>query len=338
MGAITTGAMSIVSVTKTLGPNGEAAKIAEVLNQTNAILDDIPWKPGNLLDGNRTPVRTTLPSVSAAIANAGTAGTVGESAQIDDACAVFRSKSEMDALVAETGGKAMVSVNRANQAKAHIESHGQKLATTLFYGSPSVPEEFVGIAPRLNSLSGVAADNVIDCSGTGSDNTSIYLVGWGEGKVMGIYPKGTQGGLERLDESPNGPISITSSTGIAGQTFPGYREYFIWRCGLSVEDWRYMVRACNIDVSDLLANGGAAAPLVDIMISMLEAVPNPDGANLVFYMNRTVRKMLRIQIKDGVQAGGGLTYENYMGRRTLMFDGYPVRIVDKIVNTETAVA
>ena len=335
MGALTTGALSIANVLKTIDPNGDAAAIAEVLNQTNAILDDIPWEAGNLDDGNRTSVRTSLPTVSAAIANTGTSGTSSTSAQIDDACAIFRSKSEMDAIVAETGGLGMVPVNRANEARAHIESHGQKLSTTLFYGSPSVPEEFVGIANRLNSLSGVAADNVIDCSGTGSDNTSIYLVGWGKGKVMGIYPKGTKGGLERNDE---GKVSITASTGIAGQTFPGYREYFTWRCGLAVQDWRYLVRACNIDISDLLANGGAAAPLVDIMISMLEAVPNPDGANLVFYMNRTVRKMLRIQIKDGVQAGGGLTYENYAGRRTLMFDGYPVRLVDKITNTETAVA
>lgn len=335
MGAFTTGALSIANVLKTIDPDGDAAQIAEVLNQTNAILDDIPFEPGNLDDGNRTSLRTSLPAVSAAIANAGTSGTASTSAQIDDACAIFRSKSEIDAIVAETGGLQMVSVNRANEARAHIESHGQKLATTLFYGSPSVPEEFVGIANRLNSLSGVAADNVIDCSGTGSDNTSIYLVGWGKGKVMGIYPKGTKGGLERNDE---GKVSIVSSTGIAGSTFPGYREYFTWRCGLAVQDWRYLVRAANIDVSDLLLNGGASAPLVDIMISMLEAVPNPDGANLVFYMNRTVRKMLRIQVKDGVQAGGGLTYENYAGRRTLMFDGFPVRIVDKITNAETAVA
>lgn len=335
MGALTTGVLTIANVVKTLDPSGDAAQIAEVLNQTNAILDDIPWEPGNLIDGNRTPVRVALPTVSAAILNTGTSGTASQSAQIDDACAVFRSKSEIDALVAETGGTSMIAQNRFNEAVAHIESHGQKLATTLFYGSPSVPEEFVGIANRMNSLSGNAADNVIDCSGTGSDNTSIYLVGWGKGKVMGIYPKGTRGGLERIDE---GKVSITQSTGAAGATFPGYREYFLWRCGLAVQDWRYLVRACNIDVSDLLANGGAAAPLVDVMISMLEAVPNPDGANLVFYMNRTVRKMLRIQIKDGVQAGGGLTYENYMGRRTLMFDGIPVRIVDKITNAETAVS
>ncbi len=335
MGATMTGALNIANVLKTIDPDGDAAQIAEVLNQTNAILDDIPMMPGNLNDGNRTSVRTSLPAVSAVIANTGTSGTSSTSAQIDDDCAIFRSKCEMDAVVAETGGEKMISVNRANEARAHIESHGQKFATTLFYGSPSVPEEFVGIANRLNSLSGVAADNVIDCSGTGSDNTSIYLVGWGQGKVMGIYPKGTSGGLKRIDE---GKVSIVGGTGVAGATLPGYREYFEWRCGLAVQDWRYLVRACNIDVSDLLVNGGAAAPIVDIMISMLEAVPNPDGANLVFYMNRTVRKMLRIQIKDGVQAGGGLTYETVAGRRTLTFDGFPVRIVDKITNAETAVA
>ncbi len=206
----------------------------------------------------------------------------------------------MDRLVAETGGTGMVARNRAIQARAHIMAHGKKMATTLFYGSPSAPEEFVGIANRLNSLSGVAADNVIDCSGTGSDNTSVYGVLWGTDTCKG--------------------------------------EYFTWRCGLAVPDWTGLVRGCNIDVSDLLANGASATALVDLLISMLEAVKNPDSGRFVFYINRTVRKMLRIQIKDGVQQGGGITFENFEGRRTMMFDGYPVRICDKITNTETAVA
>lgn len=325
---------SIAEVTRTIGPDSKEAQIAWVLQQTNAILDDIPWESGNLLDGNRTSIQVAEPTVSARTLNVGTSSTFGTFEQIDEACAVFESKSDMDVLVAETGGMGMVARNRAIQARAHIMAHGKKMATTLFYGSPSAPEEFVGIANRLNSLTGVAADNVIDCSGVGSDNTSIYGITWGTDTCKGIYPKDTIGGLQRKDM---GIVDIVTSTTAGGTTFQGYREYFTWRCGLAVPDWTGLVRGCNIDISDLLANAAAATALVDLMISMLEAVKNPDAGRFVFYMNRTVRKMLRIQIKDGVQQGGGLTFENFEGRRTMMFDGYPVRICDKIVNTETAV-
>lgn len=327
---------TIADVTKLIQPNGDAAMIAQTLKQTNAILDDIPWEEGNLIDGHRSTVEMSLPSVSARLANNGTSATYGIDDQIDDACAVFESKSEMDMLVAETGGTQFVAVNRANQARKHIQAHGQNLARVLFYGSPSVPAEFTGIANRLNSLSGNVADNVIDCSGTGSDNTSIYGVAWGKGRVMGIYPRGTVGGLQRIDE---GRVSIqTGTVGMGSATVPGYREYFTWRCGLAVPNWNYMVRACNIDISDLLANGAAAAPLIDIMIAMREAIPQDDDVTFIYYMNRTVRKQLRIQIKDAVQAGGGLRYDNYAGRRVLMFEDSPVRISDQIVNTETAVS
>lgn len=326
----------IAVVTKIIDPNGDPARIAHVLKQTNAILDDIPWEPGNLTDGHRSTVEVSLPAVSARSINQGTAATFGADDQIDDACAVFESKSEIDRLAAETGGMQFVKANRANQARKHIQSHGQNLARVLFYGSPSVTGEFVGIANRLNSLSGNTADNVFDCGGSGSDLTSIYGVAWGKGRAMGIYPRGTVGGLQRFDE---GLVSIqTGAVGMGSATVPGYREYFTWRCGLAVPDWRFMTRAANIDVSDLNANGADAVNLIDVMIAMREAIPDDDDVTFIYYMNRVLRRQLRIQIKDAVQAGGGLRYDNYAGRRVLMFEDSPVRISDQIVNTETAVA
>jgi len=335
MATLAANALTIADVLKTIDPKGDAAMIAEVLNQTNAILDDIPWVEGNLIGGNRTSVRTSLPGVTARIANQGNAATKSTSAQIDDAAACFETKSEMDSLVAETGGMGMVAKNRANEAMAHIEALGEKLSETLFYGSASVPEEFVGFANRYNTLSltSTIINNMIDAGGTGTDNSSIWLVNWGEGKVKGIYPRGTMGGLQRYDE---GKVSIVDATGIAGATFLGYREYFTWRCGLAVEDWRNVVRIANVDISNLVAKT-SAADLFDLMISAIETIPNIESGRPVFYMNRTVRKMLAIQARDDVQTGGQLTYMDVAGRRVLEFQGIPVRLVDKLTVTEATV-
>lgn len=334
MATLATNALTIADVTRSIGPDGDAAMIAELLNQTNAVLDDIPWLPGNLLHGHRSTVRTTLPTVAARVANVGTSHTKATEAQIDDAAAIFETKSELDKIVAETGGMDMVPIHRANQARAHIEAIGQKMATTLFYGSPAVSEEFVGLANRYNSLTtGNFIDNVIDAGGTGSDNSSIWLVQWGPGKVHGIYPKGTIGGLERDDR---GLVDIIDATGIGAATFVGYREYFRWRCGLAVPDWRCVVRIANIDISALVAMS-SFADLTELMIQALETIPNPDGGRLVFYMNRTVRKGLRLIERNDVQGGGQLKYEDIAGRRVLMFDNAAVRLVDALTETESAV-
>ena len=39
------------------------------------------------------------------------------------------------------------------------------------------------------------------------------------------------------------------------------------------------------------------------------------GGRRVIYMNRRVRRYFRRQIREGVSAGGGITYENINGKR-----------------------
>jgi hypothetical protein len=332
MATVGTNNLSISDIVKNLDSKGDIMPIVEVLHQNNRILDDITWEEGNLVMGNRTLVRTSLPPSVARVANQGTTPGASSTQPIDDTCAVFENQSVLDKIVAETGGKDKVPANRANEARAHIESLGQKLAATLMYGSAAVPEEFVGFMNRYNLTSALNGQQIIKAGGSGADNASILFVQWGKGKVMGIYPRGSVGGLQREDR---GLVDIVDSTGPAGATFLGYREYFTWFCGLAIQDQRCVVRAPNIDVSNLVAQS-SAADLIDLMIAMIETVPNPDAGG-VFYMNRTVRKMFRIQEKDAVSAGGGLTYMNVAGRRTLSFDGYPVRIVDKMLNNEALV-
>jgi len=36
-------------------------------------------------------------------------------------------------------------------------------------------------------------------------------------------------------------------------------DQYQWKCGIAVPDWRYVVRICNVDVSDLTKNAAAGA-------------------------------------------------------------------------------
>ena len=48
---------NLVNVTKRLDPDGTIASIAEILNQNNPILEDIPLVEGNLPTGHRNRTR-----------------------------------------------------------------------------------------------------------------------------------------------------------------------------------------------------------------------------------------------------------------------------------------
>ena len=48
--------------------------------------------------------------------------------------------------------------------------------------------------------------------------------------------------------------------------------------------------------------------------------------------------MLDIQRMDAVKAGGGLTYENVDGKVVPHFRGIPIKLVDQLLETESAVS
>lgn len=49
---------NLVDIAKRLDPDGKIAKVAELLSQTNEMLDDIPFKEANEVTSHLTTVRT----------------------------------------------------------------------------------------------------------------------------------------------------------------------------------------------------------------------------------------------------------------------------------------
>ena len=120
-----------------------------------------------------------------------------------------------------------------------------------------------------------------------------------------------------------------------------YRSHYRWDCGLHIRDWRYFVRICNIDVSDLLALTGtqaitAATSILKLMTKALDQVPNLNG-RAAFYVSRTARQMLRLLIIEKI-AGSTLAMDTVAGKRVLTFGEVPVRRSDKISAGEAVVA
>jgi hypothetical protein len=327
---LSTNALTLADWAKRLDPDGKTAAIVELLSQTNEILQDMVWREGNLPTGHRTTVRTGLPTVAWRLINSGVTPSKSTTAQIDEQAGILEAWSEVDKdLIILNGNEA---ATRMSEARAFIEAMNQEMASTLFYGNVGLaPEEFTGLAPRYSSLSAGNATNIIDAGGTGSDNTSIWLVAWDEETISGIFPKGSKAGLIHEDY---GEVTVEVTAGLAGQRMRALQERWQWKAGIALKDWRYVVRIANIDVSNLA--GGSPADLIDLIENALEIIPNALGRQ-VLYMNRTVGRYLRKQERGDVSTGGGITFENVEGRRVMDFGGTPVRRVDAILNTEARV-
>src|SRR5882724_4062119 len=213
MATLSTGALTLADWAKRLDPNGKTPTVVELLAQTNEVLDDMLFQEGNLPTGHRTTVRTGLPTVAWRLLNQGVAPSKSTTAQIDEQAGMLEAWSEVDVDLAKLNGN--IKQFRLSEASAFIEAMNQEMAQTLFYGNAgTAPEEFTGLSTRYSNISGATnGSHVISGGGSGSDNSSVWLVVWGDNSIHGIFPKGSKAGLVHEDF---GIETVETTNGIGG--------------------------------------------------------------------------------------------------------------------------
>ena len=333
MALLTSGQLTLADWAKRLDPNGQVPAVAELLSQTNEILEDAVFQEGNLPTGHRVVIRTGLPTVYWRSLNMGVPVSKSTTAQVDEACGIMEARSHIDVELAKLNGN--TASFRLSEDSAFIEAMNQLQASTMFYGNPATdPRQYLGLAPRYGTISGAGnAQNIIDAGGTSSNNTSIWLVVWGPNTVFCPFPKGSQAGLQHKD------LGEESVPDASNNFYQALRTLYQWKNGLVVKDWRYVVRICNINTANLVAES-AAADLVKLMSRALDRVPNLSMGRPVFYMNRTVFSMLRVQAlnksQNAISIDDAMTQFGTAAKWT-SFLGVPLRKVDQILNTEARV-
>ena len=332
MSTLATNRSTLLDVARRLDPDGKIAKIAETLNHYNEILDDIPFVEGNLPTGTKITVRASLPAPTWRLLNKGVQQTKSTTNQIVETCGIMEAYSEIDKDLAMLNGN--TSEYRFTEDLAHIEGMNQALSTALVYGDTSVnPEQFVGLAPRYYLTTAVTGGNIISAGASTTLNTSIWLVGWSEATVQGIFPKGSKAGLSVQD------LGEQTVYDASGYPFQAYRTHFQWKCGIAVKDWRFVVRIANINTTALATAGDTSdtsANIIKYMSQALDKLPPNGTVRPVFYCNQLVRSMLRVKMLS--KSNAFITLENLQGpsisRPTLNFMGVPVRRIDEITNVE----
>ncbi|MDA0798715.1 MAG: hypothetical protein O2884_08605 [Chloroflexi bacterium] len=332
MAALSVTNPTLLDLAKATDPDGKIATIVEILNETNEILMDMSWMEGNLPTGHRTTIRAGLPAPTWRQLYAGVQPNKGRTVQVTDNTGMLEAYAEIDKALADLNGN--TNEFRLLEDRAHIEGMNQELADTLFYGNEgSEPEAFTGLAPRFNSLSADNAENILVGGGAGSDNASIWLVVWGPNTCHGIVPKGSKAGLQMTDK---GQVTIEDADGSNGR-MEAYRTHYRWDAGLTVRDWRYIVRIPNIDKSALTKDASAGADLPDLMFQAMERVPNLSLGRPAFYMSRNTLTFLRRQSSNKLKESV-LSLEQEGGIPVTRFHGCPVRRCDALAADEALVS
>jgi len=323
---------TLLDLAKRLDPTLKIASIVELLNATNEVLEDMSWVEGNLLTGHRTTQRTGIPAPTWRKLYGGVQPTKSTTAQITDNTGMLEAYAEVDKALADLNGN--TAEWRLSEEAPHREGMNQEIARTIFYGNEgTTPEAFTGLSPRFNSLSAANSSNIIAGGGSGTDNASIWLVVWGPSTLFGIVPKGSMAGWQVHDK---GQVTIENADGLGGR-MEAYRTHYRWDAGLTVRDWRYVVRIANIDKSTLTASGATGANLPDLMFQAMEQVQDLVSGRPVFYMSRALRTILRQQ-SAALTKTSTLTYEQLGGIPVMNFQGVPIRRVDALAADEALVS
>ncbi len=320
--------------------NQEIIDVAEVLNEANDVVQDAIVQRGNDITSHVVSRRTALPTVNWVKVGNGWTATSGRLNQVREAMGMLKARYQcpQDVMRLQPNPAKF----RMQQERAYIESMAQELANTLFgnYSAGSLsptadpPEEFAGFQRRYASLASADSNYVISNGNTtGNDNTSIWFVQWGPGKVYLIHPRNTEGGgLKKEDKGlvyTSGDNSVASATATSPNptnSLWAYITEFAWDVGLCIEDTRTVKRLCNIDS----VKGETHTLDEDHIIQIRNNFKTND--TIYMYANETTFTQLQILAKD--KNNVHWTENNPFGKPQLYFLDMPIRRCDSISNVE----
>lgn len=282
---------TLVDIAKRTNPDGSIASPAEILAETNEIMQDFPVLEANMPLGHRETARTGLPEVFWRRFNKGVQSSKSRTQQMTDTLGMMEARSQIDAKLAELNGNS--AAWRMTEEKPFLEAMGQKIAKTIFYGNEKVDtDEFTGLAARYSTLDAATpiSKNVIDAGGTTGNLTSIWLICWNDDTLNMRYPKGLGSNGNPITAEDLGKQEVD----VDGGRMTALETKYTAELGLSVKDWRYAVRIANIPV-DALGEDGSGADLWNLLIKAQHRLPMLTKGRCYFYMNRDVKEYLDLQ-------------------------------------------
>ncbi len=320
-----------------LDPSGKFAKLVNLMEKNNEILEDMIWEEGNLPTGHETTYRLELPEFELVGYNQGVSPTKTRNAKIRETAGTMMGMSQVDTRLVQLQNKQAEYL--ADEERAFYAASNIKFANLLLHETEAHPNSINGLLTRYSYgfpfkqdekwLQDIVFKNIIDAGGTGNNCGSILLVNWSKDNVFGFYPKGSSIGLRKVEM---GRQLVPDDK---GNPYTAFVTQYYWDFGLVVRDPRQIVRIVNIDLDALKSDAKTGANLIELMIWASESLYNRNGRPAI-YMNRRLRTWMRLQKIN--KSNANFTFDSIEGKEVIRFDGIPCRIVDAMDIPEVAEA
>ena len=354
--------LTLLDHAKRVDPDGKIARIVEMLNRVNSVMEDATSVEGNTQTGHVTTIRTGLPSIAWRSINVGVQPSKSVTKQLAVSAGMLEGMGKVDEKLVELAADGQAF--RLSEVSPFMESFSQTLSTTMFYGDTRVnPDRFTGLSAYYANLNASyqanpdalvnpssslpdSGRNVFDAStntegqvfGTPSNgkNTSLWLICWGEQSIHTFFPKGTRAGIYHEDK---GKWLVDDGRGL-GASYWAWIDQYRAEMGLCVRDWRQGVRIANIDTVALASAGDDVDLSANLFKNAVQAVNYlqfPEGGKVAWYCNRFLKTYLEVKALN--KANNFISFETLAdGRKVTKLMGYPIRRVDALLNTEAQVS
>ena len=323
--------------------NGDVIPAIEALHRLNPLMQDAHVIDCNDGSGHISRIRTGLGDVAWGQLYKGIIQSKGTSMQVRDTTGFVERLATIDVRYLEKVKNP--AAERADEANVALEAIAQDVQVNFFYAdTATTPERFKGVAARYNAIAngGAAASQIIDGGGTGSNNTSIWILGWGPSGTSLITPEGSTAGIQRKD------MGVQRVYDELNRPYFAKEEYFRQDIGVKVSDWRQNVRIANIDINAVKAGTVDLFALLrrgyykmqnrrDSLIENTDG--NVTGIKPIIYMNRDLLEAL-----DALSTNSGasdnkirLMPEEIAGKEIKGYREMPIRETDALINAEQRV-
>ena len=320
-------------------PNGNFdPDVINMIAENNPFMQDILWKECLKGGDDVTTIKTGMPTATLRAFYEGIKPSKSAKKQVTNSCATVSSMLRFDwRLFQRQKDKAAFLKDEQGD---HTEVVTAGVAKLLFYGdTKETPKAINGFATTFGEY---APDSFTDdkksmfyclnaAHGSGASSNhlrSLWLVGWGRKSAYAIYPEGTNCGIEigQLTEQYD-----DDETSEDGKKMKWGIQEFNQDCGLTVKDFRYSGRICNIDIGRAMEK---EAPDYTEYLRRLACRCKADGASQHFYMCRHMFEVLSVQFARKTQENA-IKYADMQQKLPAAILGIPVSFND-VLNTDEA--
>lgn len=248
---------------------------------------------------------------------------------------MVRTRSVVDVSLYNTRKPGEREAWRLRKDEGFMKGLARQAVRRVFYGDPSVDaRDCLGLSQIVVPTSEAFGARCINAGGTTAGKlTDIWLINWKPDGMYMFYPQGGEGPGLTVDNMGEQYINDKNQ-----KAFRALVTEFGWDIGVAAYDPEAVVRICNVDTSKLSKkNTTSGAPdLIDLMTQALEKLPDDASGRIAFYMNDTIRSVLRRQMQNKDNAF--LTWAEIAGRKVLSYGDTPIHKLgsDVIGNTGNA--